>query len=391
MKINTDKKIKIITDNKNIVNFRKLNMIKIEEEKNIKVTLQLEEDLSKFYFLFQNLIVSFLKNKKNKEKSIKCFRKFGSKIPDCRHIHKKKNSLYAIKNFRKFKEKAFFWFCESTKNRFFLKSQNNKKINGLFNVKTLLKLISKELNKNKITGFSKKAIEFILENLEKTIENMLIEMGKLSIRRRNTKKIAIDWGTNNLIGKKIKKNCLQSKHKFQDEVNQTIRKYKIKKKLSEPLVKKDNTDINVLKENIGNKNNEKHSLGVEDIVSKANKTLMTLLHGILQNRVGELKKATSCLCSYHPVEIKYNLKKEEKKKEFIQEKKEKCEEKPTKIKNKIRILPDLSKSTWYLTGVDCFLFLKENKTLQSQTLSMSLLSILISDFNLRFEKNSARI
>merc|ERR1712166_1738214 len=154
MKINTNKKIKIITGNKNIVNFRKLNMIKIEDEKNTKDTLQLEEDLSKFYFLFQNLIVSFLKNKK-------------------------KNNLDVIKNFRKTEEKASFWFYESTKKHFFPKSQNNKKINGLFNVKTVLRLISKELNKNKITGFSKKATEFILENLEKTIENILIEMRKL--------------------------------------------------------------------------------------------------------------------------------------------------------------------------------------------------------------------
>merc|ERR1712166_708496 len=110
MKINTNKKIKIITGNKNIVNFRKLNMIKIEDEKNTKDTLQLEEDLSKFYFLFQNLIVSFLKNKKNKEKSIKCFGKFRLKISVCKNTNKKKNNLDVIKNFRKTEEKASFWF-----------------------------------------------------------------------------------------------------------------------------------------------------------------------------------------------------------------------------------------------------------------------------------------
>jgi len=343
----------------------------------------LKENLSKFYFFFQYLIITLLKNQRFKRANDNYLSIFKLKNLTSRHIFTKPR-LYIIKNFRKIKEKVSTWFYKKYKKSFFLKHQKNKKIHSLFNMKTVLEIISKELSNAKIIGFSKKSIEFILKNLKKNVENMIIEISKLSIKRKKTRRITIDWGINNLIHKKLKNNLIRSRYNFQNNIKKIIRKYKNVKKTIEPFLKKENNDISLVKGNVNA--NEENLFETENVVFKANKTLMMLLNEILQIRVEELKKATSCLCLYKPSEIKHMPKNEEEKKELAYEKKGIKEEliEPIPL---VKVQSIVSKSTLYLSGIDCFLFLKENTIIQNQTLSMSLLSILISDFNFRFGKN----
>jgi|AntRauMFilla1563_2_1112583.scaffolds.fasta_scaffold00787_10 hypothetical protein len=385
LKMYGGRKPKILNNRLTLNYFFKLKSAIFQRKDSLISNTTLKENLSKFYFFFQYLIITFLKNQRFKKANDNYLSIFKLKNLTSKHIYTKPR-LYVIKNFRKIKEKVSTWFYKKYKKSFFLKHQRNKKIYSLFNMRTVLEIISKELSNAKIIGFSKKSMEFILKNLKKNVENMIIEMSKLSIKRKKTRRITIDWGINNLIHKKLKNNLIRSRYNFQNNIKKIIRKYKNIKKTIEPLLKKENNDISLVKGNVNVNANEDNLFDTENVVFKANKTLMTLLNEILQIRVEELKKATSCLCLYKPSEIKHMLKNEEEKKELAYEKKGIKEEliEPIPL---VKVQSIVSKSTLYLSGIDCFLFLKENTIIQNQTLSMSLLSILISDFNFRFGKN----
>jgi len=178
-----------------------------------------------------------------------------------------------------------------------------KKTYYLFNTQNLLNLVSRELYKKSIIGFSKKSLDFIIEILKKTTKNILNKLGNIAINRKlHGKKTIEEWGVNNIICKKIKtKNKFKFVDEFQIKLKKSIRKYKIKKRVSNLSKKYKIYDKDIKNDNliIGKKVKEN-----DDIILRANKTLMALLDEILKNRVEELKKATSCLGVYKPSEIK---------------------------------------------------------------------------------------
>ena len=93
------------------------------------------------------------------------------------------------------------------------------------------------------------------------------------------------------------------KFNFQQNIKNSIRKFKIKKEVLDELVKKARFQKQTMKTKVERDNKEEKNFESNELLARANKTLMTLLNEILQSRVEELRKATSCLCSYKPAEI----------------------------------------------------------------------------------------
>lgn len=363
---------------KNFSNFHQKAIEKKYEIIKHKQNTYFGKDFFKFYFFFQLLVGFFSETKKIKGFSLKFLPKIQNKKLNKQFNYKKKK--YFVKNFRKSKEKQYLWFHEARNNSFFRKPQKNQKAHYIFNTKILLNVISTELFKQSIIGFSKKSIEFIHGILKKRVQLILVELGEISNKRRmSTKKIFDNWGKNNLIKKKIKNHYkFHFEFKFKSKIKISIRKFKVKKKLFENFEKKNKNNITIKDFNVI-KNDKKKLTETEDILFRANKTLMALLDEILRNRIEELQKATSCLCLYKPSENNFFLPKKE-----DLEKKEK--NKIISTNNKlITAQSKLLNSFWYLTGIDCFLFLKETVNFDNQHLCLSLLIILMSDFNLQFQ------
>ena len=372
----------IIFDNKVISTIYLNRLNKMLYCKNLKISQNLINDFLAFFILFKNLLRFFSRNVKQKRAiSSSNFEAKKNKLIK-NSLYRKKN-VYLVKNYGQLKEGNFCWFYDQSKNRFFHQFQKSKKINNLFNMKNLLNLITKELAINSIIGFSKKAFQFILELLKKKMNNVILKIGTIANQRQSsTEKIFDVWGHNNIICKKNRiYNHFQSKFTFKVNLKNSIRKYKMKKKII-PTQPEKISDI----ENSGEKNRDsreiKKDYEIDDALFRANKTLMTLLNEILQNRVEELKKATLCLESYKPSEIKYfPEKKEQKKQEYMSPKKE-----IGKLDSELKEFRNFTRSNLYLSGIDCFLFLKENENYENENLSMALLIILMSDFNLKFSK-----
>ena len=357
-------------------------------EKNYKVRdlpniNYIKEDFFKFSSFFQNLINSF-----SKIKSDRAILLPKIENEDFMDQLKQKKSKYLFKNFRKSKKKNSSWF--QFQKKIFLQQTQLKKTYYLFNSQNLLNLVSRELYKKSIIGFSKKSLDFIIEILKKTTKNILNKLGNIAINRKlYGKKTIEEWGVNNIICKKIKtKNKFKFGSEFQIKLKRSIRKYKIKKRISNLSKKYKIYDKDIKDDNLIIEKKLKEN---DDIILRANKTLMALLDEILKNRVEELKKATSCLGAYKPSEIKIlpQLERKTNLQKTVLGKKEKNKKKKEKKESYCKNLhktSNLVNSYSYLSGIDCFLFLKNNEIYNNLQLCTSLFLILISDFNSRFQK-----
>ena len=301
----------------------------------------------------------------------------------------KKKTLYFIKNFKKSKDKHFFWFFEYDKNRYLRKVQKISRNYHLFNPKILLDMITEESKKNLTEGFSKKALDLIFKILKRKIKTIIIGIAETSIKRGLFKnKIIDDWGKNNIIYKKIKAfQDFKLKSKLENKIKCSIRKFKTKKKILGNNLKNQNSKAFFLAEPLVSIKEEKKTQQTEDILSRANKTLMTLLNEILTGRIEELKKATLCLCQYKPLEMRFFEEKVEKQNLSNIKKHQKPGKKKKKnfIKNYKQFQNHLFKTNWYISGIDCFLFLKKDPLFKNCELPLALLIILMMDFNIRFQ------
>ena len=252
-----------------------------------------------------------------------------------------------------------------------------------------MNIVSKELRKNSLLGFSKKSVDLIVKVLKKTIKKIIIEIRNISIKRKLGKKKAInEWGLNNIIWKKNRP-FHDFDFNFLDKMKVCLRKYKSKKSTSCSSTSQTYFQVRNLSNTNDNLSETKKNTESNDNLLRANKTLMTLLNEILQIRMEELRKETTCLCKYKPVEIENSPKKEENIKENGG-KKEKLKKKKTDktkhgIYNAKGMLPFVSDSYQFLSGIDCFLYLKNTKSYHNQILSFTLLLLLMSDFNSRFK------
>ena len=373
-------------------NFKYLDILKKDSNKNnfikkIKDTNIVEDEFIKFSLFFQKLTNYLSGYPKIHKRKIE----LGINTYDINYknilVQEKKN-IYFIKNFRKSRKKHFFWFLEYTKNRYARKAQKINRNSCLFNPKVLMDMIIKESKRNLIRGFSKKALNFIFKLLKIKIKTIINEIIKVSINRGLFKnKLVNDWGTNNLIFKKIKtyKN-LKLKFKFRNRIKHSIRKFKVKKKIFENSLKNENMDKNFLIQTANSNSEEKKNQPTEDILSRANKTLLTLLNEILIGRIDELRKATYCLCQYKPLEIKYFEKEEKSLPDIKKHQKPKQKSVYTYTKNRNEIQNGLIRSKWYISAIDCFLYLKKDPLFKNCEFPIALFIVLMEDFNVRFQR-----
>jgi hypothetical protein len=375
-----DKNIKKVNSLKS--NFYKNNFIKD------KKTGFLACEFTKFSFFYQKLICFFSDYETIQTRQFKSFLSIEGKIYKNIFARKKK-TLYFIKNFKKSKDKHFFWFFEYDKNRYLRKIQKISRNYYLFNPKILLDIIINELKKNSIKGFSKKALDFIFKILKRKIKTIISGIAETSIKRGLFKnKIIDDWGKNNIIYKKIKAfQDFKLKYKFENKIKCSVRKFKTKKKILMNSLKNQNSKNFFLAKTLISIEEEKKVQQTEDILSRANKTLMTLLNEILTERIEELKKATLCLCQYKPSEMKFLKKKVEKQNLSNIKGHQKPAKKRKKnfIENYKQFQNHLFKTNWYISGIDCFLFLKKDPLFKNCELPVALLIILMMDFNIRFQ------
>lgn len=376
-----ENKIKKYTDSNICIDFFKKKCNKIKPCKEQKINEHLRKNFLEFILILKNMLNSFSRNtqssKNLNKRSLENF-SYG------------KNNTYSIRNYWEAKERNFFWFYDQKKNQINQKLQEYGKFNDLFNVKNLFRMVSRELRKKDIIGFSKKSSICILEFLKKTVENIIFKTGTIASKRQHIRqKIFQEWGINNIIRKKNSKYAYsESNVEFMRKLKKAIRKYKVNTKTkSNPFKKIGNIETIREKDSnikeLVNKNAE-----TEEILNRANKTLMTLLKEILQSRVEELRKATLCLEAYVPSEIKYIFEKKEPNKENLMMP---LKQKTKKNQNDSNVSIDFLKSRFYLSGIDCFLFLKENENYDHKNLSMALLIVLMSDFNLKFQRKLNKI
>jgi len=377
-------------------NIKQVNGLKMQFYKNNfikeKKNCYLNDEFTKFSFFFQKLIFFFSDYGTIQTRQIKSFLNIGGKIYKNIFARKKK-PLYFIKNFKKSKDKHFFWFFEYDKNRYLRKIQKISRNYHLFNPKILLDMITEESKKNSIKGFSKKALDFIFKILKRKIKTIIIGIAETSMKRGLFKnKIIDDWGKNNIIYKKIKAfRDFQLKSKLENKIKFSIRKFKTKKKIFENTLKNQNSKNFFLTKTLVSIEEEKKTQQTEDILSRANKTLMTLLNEILTGRIEELKKATLCLCQYKPSEMRFFEEKNEKQNlSNIKEHQNPAKKKKKKnfIKNYKQFQNHIFKTNWYISGIDCFLFLKKDPLFKNCELPVALLIILMMDFNIRFQNKT---
>jgi hypothetical protein len=375
-----EKNIKKVNDLK--TNFHKNNFIKD------KKTGYLTCEFIKFSFLFQKLICFFSDYGTIQMRQFKSFLNIQGKIYKNVFARKKK-SFYFIKNFKKLKDKHFFWFYEYDKNRYLGKVQKISRNYHLFNPKILLDIITEESKKNSIKGFSKKALDFIFKILKRKIKTIIIGISETSMKRGLFKnKIIDDWGKNNIIYKKIKAfQDFKLKSKLENKIKCSVRKFKNKKKIFGNTLKNQNSKFFFLTKPLVSIEEERKTQQTEDILSRTNKTLMTLLNEILTGRIEELKKATLCLCQYKPSEMRFFEKKVEKQNLSIIKRHQKPAKKKKKnfIENYKQYQNHLFKTNCYISGIDCFLFLKKEPLFKNCELPVALWIILMMDFNIRFQ------
>ena len=375
-------------------NFNYLDVLKKDSSKKnffkkIKKISLIENEFIKFSLFFQKL-TSFLfdypKIHTRKFEPISGMHNINHKsifVP-------KKKPIYFIKNFRKSKNKNFLWFLEYTKNRYIRRVQKINRNSCLFNPKILLDMVIKESKKNSIKGFSKKALDFIFKILKIKIKTIILEIVKISMKKRLFKnQIIKDWGNNNLIFKKIKTYLdFKFNYKFRNRIKFSIRKFKVKKKILENVIKNENLNKNLLIQTTNYIDEEKKNQHTEDILSKANKTLLTLLSEILTGRIEELGKATYCLCQYKPSEIRYFEKEEKNFPDIKKNQKPIKKSVNTYTKNRYEIQKRFFKSKWYISANDCFSFLKKDPVFRNKEFPVALFIILMEDFNMRFQRTS---
>lgn len=218
-------------------------------------------------------------------KKIYSLRKFlikGSKIKNT-IIFKQKDQLHPIKKFK-----------------------NHEKI---LNTKFLYDRFNFLLHKNSIRGFTHDSFSLIRYILEKFIKDVVKNLRKIALSRHQEKKK--EWGIKNIHTlKEILPEILRKKRtkEKQEKIFQGfIRLFKKKKKLKFNLGRRKNSvSKNFFPKNTSKKISVRRKI-IDDNISKTNKTLMTLLNGILQKRTKLLRDATKCLSKYKPLPLQLNL------------------------------------------------------------------------------------
>jgi hypothetical protein len=218
------------------------------------------------------------------------------------------DKFYSIKN-------NVISISNSYKNYLSYKKKNSKKI---FDVKGLVKneqhilnfpiFITKLniiLNTYNIKGFTRSAFEVLANLLDTQSKEIILKMGKITVQKQKFAYSRLEqWGRKNSFYA-TKKPCLltlkvEKTINYQKSLQKQIACFRKLKKSLQYKKKKINIDTKPAEyeSNINKKKIQNNSYS--ENLKKTNKTLMSLLNGILQRRIRILKEATKCLNKYKP-------------------------------------------------------------------------------------------
>ncbi|ABW98227.1 hypothetical protein HAN_3g417 (nucleomorph) [Hemiselmis andersenii] len=227
---------------------------------------------------------------------------------------KKNYSLrkFLIKRSKNFVNKAVF--LGNKKKEIFNSKRKFSTKGKIINIKVFYDRLNFLFFKNSIKGFTHDSFQFLFNYLDNYAKNLIKEIRKITLISKKTKdQIKKDWGENftsffqndiKKISKKISYHSVSEKN-FQNLIRlfKKKKRVKINKKPRKPIFLKNTIE----KSNVKKKSTRRKIL--EENISKTNKTLMTLLNGILQKRIKILREATKCLCKYKPLPLKISIQK----------------------------------------------------------------------------------
>lgn len=257
-----------------------------------------------------------------------------------------------------------------------IKKKKIKISSGFINLPVLLKKINNFVHKYSLKGFTKDSIRNISFLTNSFIKNLISDLGKISLlRQKNSKKFLEEYGVKaikNLKSPFLSENKFKSPDKnFYGSLKYQIKFYKKKhEKINRGPTKGRIQIVSSQKKNKLDEKKKKHLI-IEENIKKTNKTLSTLLNGILQKRIAALKETTKCLCKYKPLPIK--LLPKEKNNTLVN-----LERKKTGI---FRI-ENFSRSM--VTGLDCINLMKNQRKYFNNELIKKMVAIIGFDYNLRF-------
>jgi hypothetical protein len=291
---------------------RKLSIFEKNIKKNIFFSLQYNkvcENTKKKLFWFSILIKNFCKMffsliypKLTKYKNCIELSKLGIVV-----THKPIDKFYSIKNNVVSVSNSYKSYFSRKKRKFKtfdIKGlvKNEQHILNFPVFLTKLNIILKTYN---IKGFTRSAFELLANLLDTHSKDMILKLGKITIQRQKSAYSRLEqWGRKNtfyvtkkpyLLNLKVEKAI-----RYQKSLQKQIACFRKMKKSLQLKKKKINIDIKPPeKESKINKKVQNNSYS--ENLKKTNKTLMSLLSGILQRRIQILKEATKCLHRYKPL------------------------------------------------------------------------------------------
>jgi len=181
-------------------------------------------------------------------------------------------------------------------------------------IPVILKILNNLVFRQGLKGFTRQAFQMIINSSNEKLRILLLKLGQNSLDRQKKKKRFInEWGKRNIFLEKKKFGNLPFKiKKFEKGIMNSLNSFKKKKRKGSWK-----PDLNRFSSKPTATNRSKFkktkNIQLEENISKTNKTLLTLLGGILKERVKILREATKCLgrFKYLP-QPKFSTKKEKK-------------------------------------------------------------------------------
>jgi len=238
------------------------------------------------------------------------FEKFKNKIVkrNMSSSKKKSSSSYSLRKFliRSSKQKNNI---VSKQKDTLLPNKKFKNKEKILNMKSIYDRLNYLLDKNSIKGFTYDSFRLLAFILEQYFSVTLKKLRNIAIFSREKKKK--EWGVKNisLLKKEPGQLLLKNKNMEKQEKNffKLIKLFrKKKKKMTEKKQEKNYLSRIFLPKEVTKKKSIRKKIIDENII-KTNKTLMTLLGGILRRRIRILREATKCLCKYKPMPLKINI------------------------------------------------------------------------------------
>jgi hypothetical protein len=304
-------------------------------------------------------------------------------------IQKPADKFYSIKN-------NVLSISNSYKNYTSQKKRNSKKmydVKGLVKSEhhilnfpifvTKLNIILKTYN---LKGFTRSAFEILANLLDTRSKEIILKLGKITVQKQKFSYSRLEqWGRKNSLYV-TKKPCLlnlkvEKAISYQKSLQKQIACFRKIKKSLQLKKKKINIEPKATEKEGKISKKKIQSNSYSENLKKTNKTLMSLLNGILQRRIRILKEATKCLNKYKPLVTKLIY---EKVNPVISDKRKFNENFSNKNNSLI-----LFKEEMWCTSKDCLKMLYSNYAFQDKMQFFKWYLYLCNDYN--FQQNYERM